>query len=81
MRQRERDARRAFSPIAGRGVRGLRAWTRRYLPVSSRDALLCVVILSAAALLCFQCNLNDRELLDMIHRCRSFLLAADKRAG
>lgn len=61
MRQRERDARRAFSPIAGRGVRGLRAWTRRYLPVSSRDALLCVVILSAAALLCVLLRTADKS--------------------
>lgn len=61
MRQRERDARRAFSPIAGRGVRGFRAWTRRYLPVSSRDALLCVVILSAAALLCVLLRTADKS--------------------
>lgn len=61
MRQRERVVRRAFSPIAGRGVRGLRAWTRRYLPVSSRDALLCVVILSAAALLCVLLRTADKS--------------------
>ena len=61
MRQRDRVARRAFSPIAGRGVRGLRAWTRRYLPVSSRDALLCVVILSAAALLCVLLRTADKS--------------------
>ena len=61
MRQRERDARRLRGPIAGRGVRGLRAWTRRYLPVSSRDALLCVVILSAAALLCVLLRTADKS--------------------
>ena len=61
MKQRDRVLRRSFSPIAGHGVRGLRAWTRRYLPVSSRDALLCVVILSAAALLCVLLRTADKS--------------------
>ena len=37
--------------------------------------------MSAASLLCFQCCLDDKEVLDMVHRFRGRLFSLTKRVG